>query len=128
MRFKNLALVLFFGVLIACGPPPAENVYRKEGRFPGGLNVPVALLVAEWGGKPRVMGSAWLIDGGYGALFSAKHVTDAFLNSQIELGGSECKIFLNGRVYSSIVVQVPPPRAFFVSGGQSFSNMNAGGF
>ncbi len=101
-----LIITLFYG----CSPPPVENVYRKECRFPSSINVPVALLVAEWGGKPRVMGSAWLIDGGRGALFTAKHVTDALMNSTIELGANECKLFLNGNVYSCIVVQVPPLR------------------
>ena len=96
--------------MVACNPPPIENVYRKNAVFSGGPNVPVALLVAEWGGKPRTMGSAWLIDGGRGALFTAKHVTDAFINNSIELGSKECKIFLNGGVYTCIVVQVPPLR------------------
>lgn len=102
------ALVLVLTVF--CKSPPVENIYRKEERFLGGINVPVALLVNEWAGKVKVMGSAWLVDGGRGVLLSAKHVTDAFLNDQIELGGNECKIFLNGIVYDCIVVRVPPHR------------------
>ncbi len=105
-----LIFVLCSSMLTSCNPPPVENLYRKEGRFPGGLNVPVALLVAEWGGKPRVMGSTWLIDGGRGALFTAKHVTDALMNSTIELGANECKVFLSGRVYTCFVDRVPPLR------------------
>lgn len=92
----------------ACGPPPVENIYRKGGYFPDGLNVPVAPLVIEWAGKVRVMGSAWLIEGGEGVLFSAKHVTDALMGGQIELGGRECKIFLNSSAYDCIVVRVSP--------------------
>ncbi len=106
-------LLWFVGCLllaISCGPPPAENIYRKEGRFPGGLNVPVSLIVIEWGGKPRVMGSGWLIDGSRGVQFSAKHVTGALMNSIIELGTSECKIFLGSRVYTCFVDRVPPLR------------------
>lgn len=100
------AILLF--ITYACGPPPVNNIYRKEGNYPSSLNVPVALLVAEWGGKPRVMGSAWLIDGGSGALFSAKHVTDALIDNIVEFGANECKVFLNGKVYFCIVIQVQP--------------------
>lgn len=97
--------------VVGCGPSDEEtNIYRRDRFFPGGLNVPVALVVGEWAGKPRIMGSAWLIDGGNGALFTAKHVTDAFMNDTIELGGSECKLFLNGRVYDCFVDRVPPLR------------------
>lgn len=106
---KNLFFLLAFAV--ACSPPPVENVYRKEGRFPDGINAPVASLVIEWAGKVRVMGSAWLIDGGGGAIFSAKRVTDTLMSSQIALGGRECKLFLlNGRVYDCVVVRVSPFR------------------
>ena len=106
---KILSTFLLLAVT-ACNPPPADNIYRKEGRFPGGLNVPVSLIVIEWGGKIRVMGSGWLIDGGGGAQFSAKHVTDALMNSPIELGVNECKVFLGGRVYTCFVDRVPSER------------------
>ena len=113
-----MSKVLFGGILfilaltlVACNPPPVENVYRKEMRFPSTLNVPVAFLAVEWGGKLRGSGSAWLIDGGNGVLFTAKHVTDALMNNQIELGANECKLFLgNGRVFTCITVRVPPLR------------------
>jgi len=95
---------------VACSPPPVENIYRKNGTFPGGLNVPVAFLVSEWGGKARVMASGWMIEGADGFLFSAKHFTDTFMNDVIELGSKECKAFLAGRVYDCIVVRVPPLR------------------
>lgn len=107
---KRISLTLLAVFVLGCDSPPVENLYRKERRFPGGLNVPVALIAAEWGGKPRVMGSAWLIDGGRGTLFTAKHVTDTFMNNTIELGANECKVFLNGKVYGCVVVQVPPLR------------------
>ena len=101
-----LIITLFYG----CNPPLVENIYRKEGRFPGGLNVPVAFLVSEWAGKPKFLASGWLIDGGNGALFSARHFTDNFINDVVELGANECKVFLRGRVYTCITVQVPPLR------------------
>src|SRR3989344_1509358 len=107
---KILLVLCLFVLVSACDAPPVENVYRKDGYFPGGLNVPVALIVVEWGGKPRVMGSGWLIDGGHGALFTAKHVTGALMNNTIELGANECKVFLAGRVYTCFVDQVPPLR------------------
>ncbi len=97
-------------IIFGCGPPPVENIYRKEGRFPSSINAPVAFLVSEWGGKARVLASGWLIDGGNGTLFSAKHFTDVFINDTIELGANECKVFLSGKVYTCIVVQVPPLR------------------
>ena len=106
---RTLSVLLLLAVS-ACNPPPVENVYRKEGRFPGEVDVPVAFLVSEWAGKPRIMASGWLIDGGNGALFSAKHFTDTLMNQVIELGANECKVFLGGKVYSCIVVQVPPLR------------------
>ena len=106
----SLFAIGYLLLAINCSPPPVENIYRKHGIFPGGINVPVAFLVNEWAGKAKVMGSAWLIDGGNGVLFSAKHVVDAFLNDRIELGGSECKIFLYGRVYDCVVARVPPLR------------------
>lgn len=104
-------LILFMLIVVplfcACDSPPVENVYRKEARFSGSLNVPVAPIVVEWGGKPRVMGSTWLIDGGHSALFSAKHVTDTFINYTIELGANECKVFLAGKVYTCFIDRVP---------------------
>lgn len=106
---KTLAVSLLF-FIFGCGPPSVENVYRKEGRFLGGLNVPVALIVAEWGGKPRAMGSTWLIYGGHGALFTAKHVTDTLMSNTIELGSNECKVFLGVKVYTCFVDRVPPLR------------------
>ena len=109
MSLKMVLAFLVTGFLsTACSPPPVENIYRKNGTFSGGLNVPVALIVAEWGGKPRSMGSAWLIDGGHGALFTAKHVTDTLFNNTIELGANECRVFLGGKVYTCIVAQVSP--------------------
>lgn len=74
------------------------------------MNVPVAYLTSEWGGKPKVMASGWLIEGAEGVLFSAKHFSDVFINSFIELGGGECKAFIASRVYDCINVQVPPLR------------------
>ena len=104
-------LSLFFLIAIsACNSPPVENPYRKAGIYPATTNVPVAFLVSEWAGKPRVLASGWLIDGGNGVLFSAKHFTDVFMNNTIELGANECKVFLAGRVYTCIVVQIPPLR------------------
>ncbi len=103
-------MVLLLFVVSACNPPPVENVYRKENRFPGGVDVPVAFLVSEWAGKPRVMASGWLIDGGNGALFGVKHFTDTFMNRVIELGANECKMFLGVRVYTCFIDQVPPLR------------------
>ncbi|MEK7138902.1 MAG: hypothetical protein AAB799_01845 [Patescibacteria group bacterium] len=108
--FYILLSTFYFLVSIACGPPPVENIYRKEGYFNGGINASVALLVSEWAGKTRILASGWLIDGGNGVLFSAKHFSDAFMDGIVELGGSECKVFLNGRVYDCIVSQVPPLR------------------
>ena len=87
-----LTIILITVLTCGCGPPLEEDQYRTEGRFPGGLNVPVALLTVEWAGKVRIMGSAWLIDHDGGVLLSAKHVTDAFMNDIIELGGT----FKNG--------------------------------
>ena len=113
MRKVSFWVILFISSLtfVACNPPAIENVYRKEMRFPSNLNVPVAFLAVEWGGKLRGSGSAWLIDGGNGVLFSAKHVTDALMNNQIELGASECKLFLgNGKVFTCITTRVPPLR------------------
>ena len=82
LKFALTSLIFMF----ACGPPPAENIYRKERRFPSNVNVPVALVAAEWGGKPRVMGSAWLIEGSRGIfdvkvdgkLVYSKHKTHKF--------------------------------------------------
>lgn len=108
---RLFTVCLFFSlILTACKPPPVENVYRKEGYYPGGLNVPVAYLTSEWGGKPRVMASGWLIEGASGVLFSAKHFSDVFIHSLIELGGGECKSFIASKVYDCIIVQVPPLR------------------
>ncbi|OGN08631.1 MAG: hypothetical protein A3J46_02935 [Candidatus Yanofskybacteria bacterium RIFCSPHIGHO2_02_FULL_41_11] len=99
------------GLIVGCDPSDEEtNIYRKGRYFPGGINVPVASLISEWAGKVRVMGSAWLIDGGNGALFSAKHVTDAFMGNIVELGGSECKVFLSGKIYDCTIARVPPLR------------------
>lgn len=106
---KTLPVLLLFAVF-ACNPPPVENWYRKEMRFPSGPAVPVAFLVSEWGGKARILASGWLIDGGNGTLFSAKHFTDALINNTIELGANECKVFLSSRIYTCIVVRVPPLR------------------
>lgn len=106
-----VAACLFLAlILTACKPPPVENVYRKESRYPGGLNVPVAYLTSEWGGEPRVMASGWLIEGSNGVLSSAKHFSDVFIRSLIELGGGECKSFIASKVYDCIIVQVPPLR------------------
>lgn len=105
-------LAFFLGIftLVSCDSPPTENIYRKEGRFSSAVNAPVAFLSSEWAGKPRVMASGWLIDGGNGVLFSAKHFTDVFMGNVIELGSGECKAFMAGRVYSCMVVRLPPLR------------------
>ena len=106
-----IKLVLILCIfIVGCNAPLVENIYRKKSRFNGGLNVPVACLASEWAGKLRSMGSAWLIDGGNGVLFSAKHVIDVFIGDIIELGGSECKVFMGGKVYDCVVVRVPPLR------------------
>ncbi|OGN06665.1 MAG: hypothetical protein A2750_02330 [Candidatus Yanofskybacteria bacterium RIFCSPHIGHO2_01_FULL_45_42] len=103
---KRTTLILLVCVMASCGPPDEEtNVYRREGRFPGGLNVPVGLLAIEWAGKVRVLGSAWLIDGSNGALFSAKHVTDTSFNNRVTLGGRECKILLNEKAYDCAIIR-----------------------
>ena len=107
---RKLLLTSLLFVVIACNPPLIENVYRKEGRYPSNINVPVVFLVSEWAGKIRVLASGWLIDGGNGTLFSAKHFTDTFINNPIELGIKECKVFLSGKVYTCVVVRVPPQR------------------
>ncbi len=104
---KILSVLLLLAVS-ACNSPIVENIYRKEGRYPDGLNVPVAFLVSEWAGKPRVMASGWLIEGSNGMLFSAKHFSDVFINNVVELGANECKVFLTGKVYTCVIVQVPP--------------------
>lgn len=105
-----MLLMLIVVVAWGCNPPPVENIFRKESFFPGGINVPVAFLVSEWGGKEKVLASGWLIEGGNGTLFSAKHFTDVFMNNIIELGANECKVFLSSKVYSCVVVRVPPQR------------------
>ena len=112
MRKVILCGILFFSALffIACSPPSTENTFRKEGKYPSNFKVPVAFLVNEWAGKPKILASGWLIDGGNGTFFSAKHHTDTFMNDTVELGAHECKIFLNGQVYDCLVVQVPPLR------------------
>lgn len=107
---KKIPFLLLLLVISACNSPPNENNYRREGNYPSSVNVPVAFLVSEWAGKPRVMASGWLIDGGNGMLFSAKHFTDVFMNNTIELGANECKVFLSGKIYSCIIVHVPPLR------------------
>lgn len=110
MKRITLALVMIDVFVYGCNAPSIENVYRKENRYPGGIDVPVAFLVSEWGGKARVLASGWLIEGGNGTLLSAKHFTDVFMNNIVELGANECKIFLNSKVYSCVVVHVPPQR------------------
>jgi hypothetical protein len=107
---RKIPAVFLLLAVSACNSPPGENSYRKEGRYPSNINVPVAFLVSEWAGKPRVLASGWLIDGGNGTLFSAKHFSDDLMSDTIEFGANECKVFLSGRVYSCIVVQVPPLR------------------
>jgi len=98
-------------LVISCDSPKVENIYRKGGYFPWGLsNIPIAFLVSEWGGKPRIMASGWLIDGGNGKLFSAKHFSDAFMSNIVELGTNECKAFLGKRVYACVINRVPPLR------------------
>lgn len=115
-----LIIVFFWG----CQPPPVENVYRKESRFQGGLNVPVAFLVNEWASKPKILASGWLIEDSPGVLFSARHFIDAFMGDVVELGGSECKAFMNGRVYDCLVVQVPALRDAVVLKLKGFSDIN----
>lgn len=113
ISFHPLLLAIWFLLsllLIGCKPSPVENVYRKENRFQGGLNLPVAFLVSEWAGKPRILASGWLIEGSSGVLFSARHFSDAFVDDVVELGGSECKAFMGVRVYDCLVAQVPPLR------------------
>lgn len=107
----SFMLALSFWILtVSCKPPPVENVYRKESRFPDGIKASVALLTGEWAGKVRFIGSAWLIEGSRGGLFTAKHVIDSFFGKQISLGGRECKIFLNSRVYDCVVDRIAPLR------------------
>lgn len=108
MRKTLLTFLLL--VAFACGPPSVENPSRKENRFPGGVNVPVVFLVNEWAGKPKILASGWLVEGSSGVIFSAKHFTDEFMGNTIELGGSECKAFIAGKVYDCVVLRVPPLR------------------
>lgn len=100
--------VLLVSISASCKPAPVENVYRKEGRFPDGVNAPVAPLAVEWAGKMRTMGSAWLIEGSRGKLFTATHVVDGFFRRQVSMGGRECKIFLDGRAYDCVVDRRAP--------------------
>lgn len=107
---KKIVPLLFLFAIFACDSPPNENIYRRDGNYPSGVNVPVAFLVSEWAGKPRILASGWLVDGSDGMLFSAKHFTDAFMKNTVEFGANECKVFLGGKVYSCVVVQLPPLR------------------
>lgn len=109
MRRTFLAVLLFF--VFACRPSQEEgNTFRREGRFEGGLDVPVAFLVNELAGQPRVLASGWLIEGSKGILFSAKHFTDDFMGRTIELGGGECRAFIKNMVFNCPILQVPPIR------------------
>ncbi|PIR88878.1 MAG: hypothetical protein COU07_04085 [Candidatus Harrisonbacteria bacterium CG10_big_fil_rev_8_21_14_0_10_40_38] len=104
-------LALCFLILTSCKPPQEEkNTFRREGRFKGGLNVPVAFLVNELAGQPRILASGWLIEGSEGILFSAKHFTDDFMGKTIELGKGECKAFIKNMVFNCSVLRVPPIR------------------
>lgn len=102
--------MLLLAVISACDSPADINYFREERIFPSTIEAPVAFLASEWSGRPRVMASGWLIDGGNGTLFTAKHFTDSISEDTIELGAKECKIFLNKRVYSCIVTKLPPLR------------------
>lgn len=110
--FRLLALTVMVGVLLSgCGPSDEEkNEYRRENKYPGRIDVPVAFLASEWGGMPRILASGWLVDKEQGMFLNAKHYTDVFMGDSIELGSGECKIFFNAKVYECYVVKVPPLR------------------
>lgn len=103
------ALILFF---TGCSPSPdlGINEFRKQGKFPTTVDLPVAFIATEWSGKSRIRASGWLVDGANGVLMSAKHFSDTFMGDIIELGASECKVFLSGRVYTCIIVKVQSTR------------------
>ncbi len=110
-NFLKVCLILASLILSSCGPPPVENPYRKEMRYEGqSFDVPVGFLTSEWHGQVRILASGWLIEGGEGTLMSAKHFSDAFMKDLLDLGPSECKAFLNRKVYSCFAIRVPSVR------------------
>lgn len=115
MRFRfavSLSLFVLLLFFANCSPPPdlGINEFRKQGKFPTTVDLPVAFIATEWAGKSRIRASGWLVDGANGVLMSAKHLSDTFMGDIIELGANECKVFLSGRVYTCVIVRVPPLR------------------
>jgi hypothetical protein len=99
-------------IIIGCNPSSPTNINIPCGakKIPGDVGLPVAFLVADFACQPQVSASGWLIEGSNGMLFSARHFSDVFMNSPIDLGTKECRAFMFGQVYNCVVVKVPPIR------------------
>src|SRR3989344_9296033 len=100
MRFCRLGLILFF-VLSACHPAPSEpSEYQKNSFYPQDFKTPVSVLVQERNGQPFYMASGFLTNKEQGIFVTAKHFVD-------HLGGSDFKMFFNGKVYDGLVGVTP---------------------
>lgn len=93
--------LVIVGSFSACSDKPTAPNYGRGNTYRQEIKTPVALFTRELNGVPTVFVSAFLIDKQRGLLVSAKH----FVGTDAE---GECKIFFNGRVYSGVLVRVPP--------------------
>lgn len=103
MQRLSIFLPLFLFFALSCGKhsEELENAYPHPAP-----RSPVALVVAEWNGKPRVLASAFLVDREKGIFLTAKHFTDEL----VATSGARCKLFFNGRIFAAQVAKVPPLR------------------
>ncbi len=100
MRIYSFGLV-FVLALSACGPPPREdNHYRRNGLYSQNFVSPVAVLVQERNGEPFYFASSFLQSKESGIFVTAKHFVE-------NIGGSNFKVFFNGKVYDGLVVATP---------------------
>lgn len=96
-----LALLLLFASSCGERPEKPKNTYPHTAPA-----TPVALVVAEWNGRPHILASAFLVEREKGAFLTAKHFTD-----DLEaLGGDTCRLFFNGKVFTARIAKLPPLR------------------
>ncbi|MEK9180449.1 MAG: hypothetical protein AAB897_03495 [Patescibacteria group bacterium] len=102
MKIRVLLLIAVLISATACGKTPEPRRKSYNHTWP---QRPVALVVAEWNGRPYIIASAFSIDES-GRFFTAKHFTDELFS----LGIETCTLFYNGSVYEASVAKIPPLR------------------
>ncbi|MDP2598903.1 MAG: trypsin-like peptidase domain-containing protein [Candidatus Liptonbacteria bacterium] len=105
MRIAVVVLAAGFFIVGCRNAEPPDRKNAAIGSYRQDLRTSTALLVVEWNGEPKLIGSGFLVEKEKGIFMTAKHVTDAAAKLR---GDDKLKLFFNGAVYEVFVMKVLP--------------------